>query len=175
MSDLSADLLTQALGWFDEEISPELEDVISRRAISNAYYALFHALVEQSTLALLHADLLQTPIALVMRRSFEHATMRNVCNQLKRPSPNPNLVKLFPNQTLPSELNSLLGLFPDLQDLRHQADYDAEMIFDCFTATTVLQAVVSKTQHLLHFRQSQPQAFATFAVMLLLQKSSRVL
>jgi len=98
-------------------------DADIRRAISNAYYAVFHLLVMEST------DLLCPPnlprLATRFRRGFAHGGMKAVCVAVARghSSMPPLFSTLFP-QPLDTALTAVADAFETLQTDRHLADYD---------------------------------------------------
>ncbi|HET6386018.1 MAG TPA: hypothetical protein VFJ58_21715 [Armatimonadota bacterium] len=50
-----------------------------RRAVSAAYYALFHFLVDQSCRAMIGTQHPKAPYRQVLGRAFNHATMKKAC------------------------------------------------------------------------------------------------
>jgi hypothetical protein len=88
-----------------------------RRAISTAYYALFHLLVQEAVQSWNGS----TTARLGLERRFAHRTMKEVSDSVWRgkwrgwstPSP-----------VVPMELQNVAAVFVDLQDARHEADYD---------------------------------------------------
>jgi hypothetical protein len=114
------DLLTQAayLAVMDKG-KPRQANL--RRAVSAAYYALFHLLV---------ADAVQrfsprTPDALALRigRAFVHSDMKQICVTVFKGHKSIVLGELQPEGFSP-ELRSVAEAFVDLQTERHSADYD---------------------------------------------------
>jgi uncharacterized protein (UPF0332 family) len=75
-----------------------------RRAVSTAYYALFHLLVSQ---AVSYWRLKRQRS--VLARSFDHRKMKGACNSCRSQVP---------------ELNAVAKAFVVLQQSRHLADYD---------------------------------------------------
>ncbi len=122
-----------------------------RRAVSTAYYALFHALIQAALIEHIHADP-ASPVAHQAARWFEHGKMRKVCEEILRwadakpPPPRPaadapaEAHKKWEHQrdTQPRLLRSLGGAgerpspelrrvaecFVSLYGARMQADYD---------------------------------------------------
>lgn len=95
-----------------------------RRAVSAAYYALFHHMVSVSTLALLPSDT-QEADRLQLTRNYEHRSLLSVCERVSGTSSLPRLTgfaiaQLRQNVTLVD----VAGTFKDLQQARHEADYD---------------------------------------------------
>lgn len=91
-----------------------------RRAVSTAYYSVFHRIAERGAVLM---DVQHSRLRPIVRRAFEHSVIRKVAEQLKdgrlpapwakaldRP-PSPHLVRLG-------------DVFLELQQARHEADYD---------------------------------------------------
>lgn len=125
---LHADLLAQALALaLLERGRPKQASL--RRAVSCAYYALFHLLASEG--AALIGSKLGKEARIKLRRAFVHADMKAVCAtyggvQSRFP---PHLAPLltFP---LDTELQALAKLFLALQERRHLADYDVASVFN---------------------------------------------
>lgn len=145
MATLYHDLLSQAhsLAMF-EKGKPKQASL--RRAVSCAYYALFHLLVMEG--AALLGSRLSNDARAKLRRSFTHAEMKQVCasyTQLQTKF-NPQIAGLltFP---IPPELREVANMFVFLQDERHKADYDISVRFsrpDVLLAVSDLKKVFLK-------------------------------
>ena len=87
-----------------------------RRAVSTAYYAVFHSLARAA------ADLLigrQRTVAWHLAyRALEHGSARNACLNKQA------------MQGFPHEIREFAETFVDLQKTRHQADYSYEAKYD---------------------------------------------
>jgi hypothetical protein len=94
-----------------------------RRAISSAYYALFHHLIETATRHFVGADQRQPSYAIVYR-SFEHGDLRKVCNQAQQLKLSPELQKSVGFPAFGAEIRECAILFVELQQFRHEADYN---------------------------------------------------
>jgi hypothetical protein len=57
-----------------------------RRAISNAYYALFHAVTAQAADDLVGSSYRQTPRYRLVYRSVEHQALRKLCEEIVKPT-----------------------------------------------------------------------------------------
>lgn len=102
-----------------------------RRAVSTAYYALFHLLIEDAANAL--SPTAPTPLRRIFARAFQHGPMKLSCKDFVqanasvangkasqlRPPVQDTLV--FP---LPADLLKVLSTFVELQEARHTADHD---------------------------------------------------
>lgn len=92
-----------------------------RRAISAAYYALFHLLTSE-------AASLVTPNALrgldlVVRRTFAHGTMKEVCKAVSGATL-PAALRAHMTTPRHPDLRDVANAFIQLQAARHTADYD---------------------------------------------------
>lgn len=105
-----------------------------RRAISSAYYALFHLLIHEASKQLVgwSRDPVPAMVNHGVRRWFDHGTMKNVASWFQGKHIPPVLNDLPDRapvaQKLPSlvsrELRDVAATFVELQEQRHMADYD---------------------------------------------------
>ena len=100
-----------------------------RRAISNAYYALFHALAASNASALIGSTSDATAIAAWSRvyRGLDHATARR---ELERH-----------RQEFSAPAQRFASTFGVMQELRHSADYDPAAGFTVHEAVVYLDRV----------------------------------
>ena len=115
MVSLHADLLKQAKLLAGKEPRRPLQASL-RRAVSASYYALFHLLVDEATKRMLsgrNRDALRDCLA----RAFSHDVMKQVAQQFSSNGLSPKLIPGLNGQTLQPQL-------VDLQQARHEADYD---------------------------------------------------
>jgi uncharacterized protein (UPF0332 family) len=91
-----------------------------RRAVSTAYYALFHLLIHEATGNWKRAA--QRPL---LARGFEHGRMKAACEK-KRSEIRTHLRTTAPPADLmiARHLFAVVDIFIKSQDLRHKADYD---------------------------------------------------
>lgn len=82
-----------------------------RRAISTAYYALFHAVSEEAANLLVGARFNGQPAWIQVYRSLNHGAAKTACGEIRKSITAPGL-KLCADS------------FIDLQEQRHTADYD---------------------------------------------------
>ncbi len=120
-----ADLLTQArsLATCDSK-KPKQANL--RRAVSSAYYALFHFLSEEAVRLFVGAgsqDRMRRDLA---RRTIAHARLKEVCVEFQKAIPR-DLLKPYWVRAGIKENNDLATVCDNLitlQVLRHRADYD---------------------------------------------------
>jgi uncharacterized protein (UPF0332 family) len=121
---LCLDLIEQAEHLATRELKKPRQASL-RRAVSAAYYALFHMLIDDAVLKLIPIapDLLRVQA----QRAFTHRDMRNACEQFTKPS---NPIARLLVRPVESELQTVAETFVELQFRRHSADYDLTQIFD---------------------------------------------
>lgn len=94
-----------------------------RRAISAAYYALFHFLIAEATQQLMprrdHATLRH-----VLGRAFQHGEMRSACENVQQREPAGSLRRAVVGSELSGALRGVAAAFVELQKSRHEADYN---------------------------------------------------
>jgi hypothetical protein len=104
-----------------------------RRAVSAAYYALFHLIIEDSANVL--APRAPAGLRRLVQRAFQHGQIKSACKDFV--SADAALKKIPPRQTglldalesliafpLDPSLLFILSAFIELQEARHKADYD---------------------------------------------------
>jgi hypothetical protein len=98
-----------------------------RRAVSTAYYAVFHLLSAEAAAQASPSG----PEGLRERvqRSLQHATMKAAANAFQSSPPPPRIVALI-GAPIPGPLVSVARGFVRLQEERHNADYDLADQFD---------------------------------------------
>ena len=90
-----------------------------RRAISTAYYALFHRLVAGATDLLAGGPARGTRRYMIVYRSFEHKRMAEVCRQIAN-----GTIRTEVGGNFDVSLQECATAFIELQQIRHEADYD---------------------------------------------------
>jgi uncharacterized protein (UPF0332 family) len=117
------DLLALARDLVDRNPGAQIEADL-RRAVSTAYYALFHLLIHEATARLVAVTALRQRFA----RSFEHKIMKSVCQEYTRSILNASGQYITPaGQLVPSPIWEIARAFSMLQEARHRADYDTEV------------------------------------------------
>jgi hypothetical protein len=110
------------------------KQVSLRRAVSAAYYALFHLLVHEGVVRLIP----NSPERLrgQARRAFSHKDMKSACQEIAKPSR-----LLLPLVVLPLEadLKTVADIFIQLQEQRHFADYDLSQSFNRIRVLRIVQ------------------------------------
>ena len=102
------------------DLHPETAHQASlRRAVSTAYYALFHLLISEAT-----ANWARPKLRAALGRCFEHGPMKNA----SEPSQINNLLKQYPPEDAGSaaanDLHTVANAFVQAQQRRNEADYN---------------------------------------------------
>jgi uncharacterized protein (UPF0332 family) len=124
---LAEDLLEQARHLAARD-SGRPRQASLRRAVSAAYYSLFHLIVDDASSFLVRGSRLRPVVA----RSFEHKNVRMaavaVGDVARRPHGNHWMLPLL-NSPISIDLVEVCDAFVNLQEHRHRADYDSTMRF----------------------------------------------
>ena len=99
-----------------------------RRAISTVYYGLFHLLVADSSRFLLAGQNRQH-LRETLARAFAHADMKKVAQQFATNRVQGKIAPALASNPIPVELQDVAQAFIDLQQARHEADYDVSRRF----------------------------------------------
>jgi hypothetical protein len=111
----SRDLLDSASAFY--RVSPETQATL-RRAVSTAYYALFHFLIEETCKNWRRPEQRGN-----LARLFDHRQMQVASSRMAEKFKN------APQGSGEFQLSSVAGAFCELQKRRHEADYDLAQIF----------------------------------------------
>lgn len=119
---LHSDLLAQARHLARRE-SKRPRQASLRRSVSASYYAVFHMLIHEATRRMISGN---DRIALrrCLARGFSHRNMHRVALQFAGSGVSPKLRPGLNGLPLQPELVAVARTFVDLQQARHEADYN---------------------------------------------------
>jgi hypothetical protein len=151
---IANDLLTVA-DRLAQPTTGEPQQASFRRAISTAYYSLFHLLIQEAV-----QNWNGSPSARSgLERRFEHKKMKDVSNSIVRRTWRGWST---PSLAVPIDLEHVAAVFVELQDARLQADYDntrtwssadarvlVEDVHDAFANWTTVRAHPAANEYLL--------------------------
>jgi uncharacterized protein (UPF0332 family) len=155
---LAEDLLQQAdhLATY-EGLNPSQASL--RRAVSTAYYALYHLLVEEAAQRWSGSSEARTG----MERGFQHGPMKTVSNQFRKQA----WQDWHGNQqSIPLAIQKIADAFVYLQEERHTADYDNHEQWTGTDVQEVLNTTREAFQHWYSIR-TDPMAGNYLLAMLL--------
>ena len=118
---LHGDLLALARELAARAGGPPVQAVL-RRAVSTAYYALFHMLVHEATGRMFGGD--RAELRACLARGFAHRTMKNVARAFMRGAAPPKLAPALRGLPPQQELVRVAEALHILQHFREAADYD---------------------------------------------------
>jgi hypothetical protein len=121
---LHRDLIEQAQHLATRE-SKRPRQASFRRAVSSAYYAVFHMLTNDAVRRLVPDT--PGPLRTQVQRAFAHAEMRTACEQFAKSLGAFSRLLLSPVEP---DLQIVAKAFVELQHQRHLADYDLSRDFD---------------------------------------------
>lgn len=102
----------------------EPREVELRRAVSAAYYGVFHYILAAATDEFVGPQDRGSPIYTLVYRSIDHRALRNLCAEVKKPNASTKYSKYAPPVGFARDLQNFAGSVLDLQEKRHSADYD---------------------------------------------------
>ena len=108
-----------------------------RRAISAAYYALFHLLIDEATTRFIMGRG-RLRLRQCLGRAFAHRNMKEASRGFANNNVSQKIAPAITNQSVQPALANVAAAFIDLQQARHEADYD---IARKFTRQEVLDLV----------------------------------
>lgn len=126
-----------------------------RRALSTAYYALFHYLVDEVCCVQLGSQNAQREHRYALARAFVHTSMKEACASFAGGTLKDAIIKGLPrdangNYPIPSEIRNIARTFVELQEKRHLADYD---LSETFRKVEVLRLIEQAELHVKDFQQ----------------------
>ena len=125
-TSLHADLVRQARQLALKE--PRRPSQASlRRAVSASCYALFHLLIDEATTRMFSGRD-RAALRGCLGRAFVHADMKRVAQQFSDGGVSPKLSPGMNGQAVQPELTGVAATFVDLQQARHEADYDTPIL-----------------------------------------------
>lgn len=102
-----------------------LDEMTRRRIVTASYYALFHQIIQDA------ADLIGPNVSIEInhriQRWFDHSAMKQICGRFTKPRLDQPLNGLVGDSASP-ELEAVCSTFIELQERRHDADYNPRYV-----------------------------------------------
>lgn len=95
-----------------------------RRAISSAYYGVFHAVVTQAADDFVGSTRRDTPRYALVYRSVDHRSLREACEAITKKTLPAKYARYAPRNGFGPDLQAAATAVVELQEKRHLADYD---------------------------------------------------
>ena len=122
---LHSELLKQARFLVGKEPKKPIQASLRRSA---SYYALFHVLVDDATRLML-SDPGCGPLRDSLAQAFRHSSMKQTAVEFTRQRISPKLASGFDGRPVPQSLIAVAFAFVQLQEARHDADYNRALRF----------------------------------------------
>jgi len=107
----------------------EPRDVDLRRAISAAYYAVFHYILAAATDEFVGPAERGAPSYTLVYRRVDHGALSRLCAEVKKPKSSTKYSQFSPPEGFARDVKSFAGALVELQEKRHSADYDPSIRF----------------------------------------------
>lgn len=122
-------LLDQALLLVNATPGRKPRQVNLRRAISTAYYAVFHQLLTAAADEVVNKGMRGDSRHSLVYRSIDHGAVKRICNEAAQPTPTPKYRNFVPLTGFEPTIRRFSIAFLQLQSRRHDADYDPSQMF----------------------------------------------
>jgi uncharacterized protein (UPF0332 family) len=99
-------------------------DAELRRAVSTAYYALFHKVVGTAAERFMGPGQQNTAGFALLYRGFDHREMKTFCEALQVSTLKDKYKYHLRRSAISQDMRDFASVLPPLQDARHLADYD---------------------------------------------------
>lgn len=143
------------------------EQVNLRRAVSSAYYALFHGLIEAACVRLAGPGRNEQELRRVLARTFTHGEMQRASRAFAQ-GPNGltiGLRRALGEAEVSAALRELAQLFHRLQDDRLEADYDPSVHWRRGDVLVQIKSVAASLEYL--HRERSARDLRTYLVSIL--------
>lgn len=114
-----------------------------RRAISAAYYGLFHAILTAAADEFVGRNQRLTPRYALTYRSIDHAALRSLCKEVQKTTLPAKYVQYLPASGFGSNIQAFAAAVIDLQEKRLSSDYDP--LFRVRTSDAVLAVKTARS------------------------------
>lgn len=148
-----------------------------RRAVSAAYYALFHFLIDEAAALVAGAGRGKSPTDLrrLVGRSFTHTQIKSACVEISKVTPTDILKPFWKTLDIvqQTELLRLAQTFRLAQEERHRADYDLSQSFTRDEVQAILNRVEQAFLDWENLKKARPQVAHFFALSMIMMDSWR--
>jgi hypothetical protein len=135
-----------------------------RRAISAAYYGIFHAILTAAADQFIGVTQRSTAQYRLVYRSIDHKALRLLCEDLKKQNLPAKYAAYAPGNGFGSNILAFSIAAVELQEKRHAADYDPSVRIrrsDAIVAVSAARAALAR------YRRASPQRRRAFLTLLL--------
>jgi hypothetical protein len=135
-----------------------------RRAISNAYYCVFHAILGASADHFVGRSKGSTPQYTLVYRSVDHGSLRSLCAELKNRRLTQKIASHAPESGFDPDIQALAKFVLELQEKRIAADYDPGIRVKALDARLAVEAARTALRHLDQAGVASREAFLSLLI-----------
>ncbi len=162
MAVLSSDhLLDQAAKLVVPPPAGPPRQVDVRRAISAAYYAVFHHVLTAGADAFVGVTKRGSPHYALLYRSVDHRSLRELCSEVRKQKPNRKYQQYAPADGFGADIKAFSTALIDLQEQRHAADYDPSILVRTYDAKLAIATAQNAIKRFYHADIDQQKSFLT--------------
>lgn len=132
-----------------------------RRAISTAYYGVFHFIMSAAADEYVGKTKRGTPAYTLAYRSIDHRALKELCEEVKKPTLKPRYQRFAPATGFGANLQAFASAFVELQEKRHAADYDPSIRVKTSDAQVAITTARSAVRRFTKASATRRRAFLT--------------
>jgi uncharacterized protein (UPF0332 family) len=152
-------LLEQAERLIQRGVAGAPRQVDLRRAISSAYYGVFHATMTAVADTFVGRSRRSTARYSLAYRSIDHRLLREICDEVKRPVLRDRYKPFEPASGFGEHIRAFCWSVLDAQQKRHAADYDPAIRLSSSEARASVSAARGSLTHLQNASDTERMAF----------------
>ena|SRR6266481_8262627 len=135
-----------------------------RRAISSAYYGIFHATLIAAADHFVGATRRSTTEYALVYRNINHGLLKKLCLQVIKPTLPANFAPYGPRNAFGLDIRAFAAALVELQEKRHSADYDPLVRMTSSDALLAVRLARSAAARFKGASARRRNAFLTFLV-----------
>jgi hypothetical protein len=135
-----------------------------RRAISTAYYAVFHGILIAAADDFIGRSLRTSERYALLYRSVDHRALRALCEDIPKATLPAKYAPYSPSGGFDPDIVALASAVADLQERRHAADYDPRLAVSASDAALAVSTARVALARLNSASRTSRKAFLTLVV-----------
>jgi hypothetical protein len=135
-----------------------------RRAISAAYYGIFHFCLAAAADEFVGATQRATSRYTLVYRSIDHKVLKDLCSEARKTTPPAKYLPYFPLGGFGPDIRAFSTAAIELQEKRHLADYNPQPRFKSSDAKLAISAARSAVHLFQMANEEHRKAFLTLLV-----------
>lgn len=135
-----------------------------RRAISAAYYGVFHFVLTAAADEFVGVTKRATVRYALVYRSVDHRGLRDLCNEMKKSQLSAKYDRTAPASGFGANIQAFASAFIELQEKRHAADYDPSIRVKTSDALLALSTARSAVRRFTGANATRRKAFLSLVL-----------